>query len=566
MEKRWKLKTKITKEFREKFPEQNPVILQLLQNRGLDTQKKIDEFLNPDYSQDLHDPFLFSEMKKVVKRILTAVEKQEKIVVHGDYDADGVCSAVILMSALKELGAKNLEVYLPHREKEGYGLNKETVKELVRKKTNLIITSDCGISNKAEIALAKKGGIEVIVTDHHLPPLELPLTYATINPHLEKEKYPFSDLSGSGVAFKVVQALVKQKKLSESFEKWLLDLVAVATIADCCPLLYENRTLVRYGMIVLAKSKRVGFQALAEVAGTPLESLDSRGVAFQIAPRLNAAGRMDHANSAFKLLMEESKGKALELAKNLNQKNQSRQKITDELREKSRKQIQSIQDQKVLFAQGEGWPLGIIGIVAGKIADEFHRPTLVFSITDKEINASGRSIDGFDIMAAISQTKEFFSKFGGHDQACGFTLKEKGIFEKFKERFREVVAERMEEKLLIPALDIEGQIDLKEVNWELLELIEQLKPFGEKNPKPQFLASNLEILGLARVGQNSDHLRLLVNHTLPHPRKIIAFGFGHLDEKLNIGDKIDAVFEVDTNEWNGSKELQLKAVDLRLTS
>jgi len=305
MSKKWKIEKPIEKAVLDKFPEIHPIVLQLLMNRGIDTQEKIDEFLGADYGDDLYDPFLFKEMDRAVKRILQAIEKQENIIVYGDYDADGVSSSAVMMEILQMLGAAHLDIYIPFREKEGYGLNVEAVNEIIKDGANLVVTVDCGISNVEEAKILKDAGVDLIITDHHSEPESLPDAYATINPNVtSKEDYPFGGLTGAGVAYKVAQALVskhkdyKVKQLEEGAEKWLLDLVAIGTVADLMPVLSENRVLVKYGLIVLEKTKRIGLKKLIESLGNRDATINERMIGWQISPRLNAAGRLNHASVA----------------------------------------------------------------------------------------------------------------------------------------------------------------------------------------------------------------------------------------------------------------------------
>jgi len=569
MEKTWKTAKPITQDFANKFPEVNPVILQLLLNRGIDTQEKIDEFLNPDYSTDLHDPFLFKEMDEAAKRILQAVEKKEKIVVYGDYDADGVSASAIMVSIIKVLGGE-VDVYIPFRETEGYGLNLEAVRQIADKKTQLVVTVDCGISNSKEVEALKKEGIDVIVTDHHHEPPNLPKAFATINPNLEKEKYPFKQLAGCGVAYKLAQALItKHKKykvnqLNEGQEKWFLDLVAIGTIADMMPLVGENRTLVKYGLTVLQKTKRPGVQELVKIMNGDLNKLDERSVGWQIAPRLNAAGRLNHASSSYQLLITDDKKEAERLAEELNQTNQQRQQITDKISIEAKNILGDVKDQKILIVSGENWPTGIVGLIAGRLTDEYHRPSLVISKYNGEIIGSGRSIPAFNIIEAIEKCNEFLARYGGHRQACGFTIKGESELAGFVKKMEKLATKQLSDSDLIPVIDIEAEVKLEEVDWELFENLEKFVPFGEGNPKPRFLAKDLIINEFQTVGKDAKHLRLMVKHNTEIIRKTIGFCFGDWCAKLKRGDKIDMVFEVDVNEWNGNRELQLKIVDLKI--
>ncbi|MFA6410609.1 MAG: single-stranded-DNA-specific exonuclease RecJ [Candidatus Buchananbacteria bacterium] len=567
--KRWQVSQSITEEFINKFPELNPIILQLLFNRQLTSQEAIDQFLNPDYAQNIFDPFLFMDMEKAVSRILEAVAKKQSIVVYGDYDADGVSSSAILMEVLKNLGAK-VDIYIPYRETEGYGLNKEAAKELVKKKVDLLITVDCGISNKAEIEILNQGKIDVIVTDHHHEPPVLPNAFAIINPHLAKEKYPYKNLAGCGVAFKVAQAIMQRQKsyevnqLPEGFEKWLLDLVAIGTIADLQPLLGENRVLVKYGLIVLQKTKRLGLLKMIEKMSSKLTQIDERVVGWQICPRLNAAGRLNHASSAYELLITEDANEAERLALELNQTNQQRQQLTDRINQQAREILGEVKDEKILIAVGDGWPTGVVGLVAGRLTDEYSRPSLIISRYNNEIIGSGRSIADFNIIEAIEKNNQFLSRYGGHAQAAGFTLKDEANLQKFIEAMKKSAESQLAGKKIAPLLKIDAEVKLEDVNWALFEELEKFIPYGEGNYKPRFLASDLTIADLQTLGNDGKHLRLMVNHKTAAIRKTIGFCFGNWCEKLKKGDRVDLVFEVDINEWNGNRELQLKIVDLKI--
>ena len=569
LNKTWQVTAAIKPEALNQFPEINPIVLQLLFNRGIDNQEKIDQFLNPDYGQDIHDPFLFSEMAKAVKRILEAVEKKEKIVVYGDYDADGVSASAIMMECLKNLKAE-VDIYIPYRETEGYGLNKEAVAELAKKGTQLVITVDCGIANKAEVDLLNQKGIDIIITDHHHQPLELPKAFAILNPNLDKEKYPFRSLAGCGVAFKLVQALAdwqqkyKINQVEDGFEKWLLDLVAIGTIADIQPLLGENRTLVKYGLIVLQKTKRLGLLKLFETMNNNLTLIDERVVGWQIAPRLNAAGRLNHASSAYQLLLTDDLAQADKLVAELNQTNQERQQLTDKIILEAKELLGEVKDQKILIVVGTDWPTGVVGLIAGRLTDEFHRPSLIISQYKGEIIGSGRSIPEFNIITAVEKCDQFLSRYGGHAQACGFTLKNQENLEKFKDQMTKLASQELTAKNLLPTIKIDAEIRLEDVNWQLFEELEKFIPFGEGNPKPKFLAKSLTVNESQTVGKEAKHLRLMVSHQTQIIRKTIGFGFGHWSNKLKFGDKIDMVFEVDVNEWNGNRELQLKIIDLKL--
>jgi single-stranded-DNA-specific exonuclease len=603
MQKKWQVLPEITKEFIDKFPEINPVVLRLLYNREIRTQKAIDEFLNPDYGQDIHDPFLLRDMEKAVERIMQAIQKKEKIVVHGDYDADGVTSAALVVTLLEALGA-HVEVYLPHREKEGYGLNPNTVKEMGKQKVNLIITTDCGISNKNEIKSAKKLGMDVIVTDHHHPPEELP-DCLIINPKVAGEKYPFTELAGVGVAFKLAQALLKrlwttdyglqpvQSAVDNSpsavdinigFEKWLLDLVAIGTITDCSPLIGENRTLVKYGLIVLNKTRRIGLKKLVKEAGLVDEEaerllkrmdLDTYNIGYHIGPRLNAAGRINHANQAYDLLMTANEEEAGKMATGLEKTNKDRQKITEQIVKAVEEQIQGHTEDKVLFGVGDDWSIGIVGLVAGKIAERYNRPTLVITHNEGELAGSGRSIPEFNIIEALEKLKKYLSRFGGHSQACGFTLKEDVDLEGFKAELKKIAEKELNGKDLTPIFPIDAGINFKDINWETFREMEKFEPFGEGNPYPIFLIEKVMVEEIRTVGKENHHLKMKLSGSVNGSKKRLdAIGFcfakpanGNPDwcQIIKSGDFVDIVCEINKNEWNGCQELQLKILDLRKT-
>jgi single-stranded-DNA-specific exonuclease len=587
MNKKWLVADKVEQKIVNNFPEIHPVILQLLWSRGLTNQKSIDEFLLPDYSQDVHDPYLFRDMHKAVDRIVKALEKQEKILIYGDYDADGVSSTVLLVDSLQKIGFQNINVYLPDREKEGYGLNSQAIQEIAKDKPDLMITCDCGISNKDEIKLAVNLGIEVIVTDHHCQPPELPRkALAIINPKVEKEKYPFKDLAGVGVAFKLIQALLKDDRIKlenkESIEKWLLDLVALGTVADCMPLLGENRTLVKYGLVVLNKSQRVGLRELIRVAGLDKNSafgdelkkiefsLDTYNIAFQLGPRINSAGRMEHALMAYELLISQDKEKAQELAQNLEKTNKERQKFAEKIWQESQKQVGQIeQEQKAIFASGkydDGWLIGLVGLIAGRLCEYYYLPTIVMSESENEIVGSGRSIEELDIMEILNQSQKFLARFGGHKMACGFALKNKSDLEKFKKHIHKLIKQKLADKKLTPLFFIDAQINLNDITWELNDNLKKFEPFGEDNLKPKFLTKNLTIINLEKVGKDEKHLRLMLSDEQGNIKKFMGFFLtSDWSNKIKIGDKLDVVYELSVNQWNGSQELQQKIIDLKLS-
>lgn len=586
--KNWAILPPPPEQFLTDHPELPPLVARLLWNRHLTTQEKIDEFLNPDYSEDIHDPFLFKDMEKACEIIFAAIAENKNIMVHGDYDADGVSASVIIISALKKLGAKKINAFLPHREIDGYGLNMNTIKIFEKQKIDLIITCDCGISNLAEIKAAHELGMQIIITDHHTVPAILPPADAIIHPLVPGEKYPDKGLAGGAVAFKMIQGLLKKDSLKkdllpdgqthEGFEKWLLDLVAIASIGDMVPLFGESRTLTRYGLTVMNKTRNLGLKKIMAVAGLIDENdkikrtIDAQTVAFQIVPRINAAGRMDHANTALALLLSETDSEAKKLAEQLNKNNQDRQKLTEQLVKEARNQIESTSqsNNSVLFIFGDGWGTGILGLVAGKIKDEYYRPVIVMGFDGKEITGSGRSISEFNLIGALQKIDKHFLKYGGHPQACGFSLKDKDGLENFKNDLLKLATEELKNKTLTPSINIDTEVDLEEINWKMFDLLEKFSPFGQGNNEPTYAAKDLTVIGVEPVGQDGRHLRLMVKHRTHAVRKTIGFGLGnpetHPDnwkETLKPGNKIDMVFSVGVNEWNGNRELQITIEDIK---
>ncbi len=586
--KKWVFSEAPPLEFINEHPELPVIAATLLWNRGLRTQKQIDEFLEPDYTKNVHDPFLFKDMHKAVALIFDCIENNKKITVHGDYDADGVDAAVIIISTLKKLGATDVGVFIPHRETDGYGLNVRTVQYLKDTGTELIITCDCGISSTEEVALAKQLGIQTIITDHHAMPAVLPAADATLHPLVPGETYPDKTLSGGGVAFKLAQALLRQHHTQfdtltdgqshEAFEKWLLDCVAISTVADMVPLVGESRTLVRYGLTVLNKTRNLGLQkllmsaGLMDVNGKAKKNFGTQTISFQIAPRINAAGRMDHANVAFALLMAETEQEASALAEQLNQNNIDRQKLTDKLVAEARQQITDTHQEQnpILMVLGEGWSTGILGLIASRIKEEFYKPTLAMGLSKGTITGSGRSVAGYNLIEALKTVPHFFHKFGGHPQACGFSLATPDVLEEFKKTMIEKALIGTKEIDLTPQIKIEAEIQLEDINWKLYDLLEKFEPFGVANDEPIYAARGITVVGVEPVGAEGKHLRLLVKHRSHVVYKTIAFGFGNIErhpsnwaETLRPGDQVDLAFTVSVNEWNGNRELQMQIVDLQ---
>lgn len=544
------------------------LFLQLFWNRGIKSKEAAEEFLNPDFLK-LHDPYLFPDMKKAVERIFCAKDNKETIFIFADYDADGVPGGVILYTALAACGITP-RIYIPHREKEGYGLNNEAIDYIKAEGGSLVITCDLGISSNKQISYAKDKGLEVIITDHHtLPPELTPDAYAIIHPKVGD--YPYKELSGGGVAYKLAQGLLRAGRKpttgesAEALEKWLLDLAAISTVADIMSLTGENRIITHFGLKVLNKTKRLGLRKLIETAGLEFGGLDAHNIGFQIAPRINAAGRMDHANAAFELLISENEEEAGRLAENLNKTNADRQKQTGLIVNEAKFQIVEEGREKdyCLFAFNPKWPVGLLGLAAGKIAETFGRPVFLMTEAAGKIKGSARSTEGgFNVIAALQKLAETLAAFGGHAEAAGMTLKDKEGLWTFQEKMRELAQIELQDKELIQYIKIDAELAIDEINLKLCEELERFAPFGRDNPEPLILSRNLTVRGTQIVGNGTKHLRLMVSGKNSVQYKMMGFCMAHLCEVLKFGDKINAVYELGVNEWNGRREPQLKIVDL----
>ncbi len=566
MHKKWKLLPKIDKEIVSQFPDMNPVCLQLLFNRKINTQEKIDEFFNSDYLDDIHDPYLLKDMKVAVKRIYQAIKKQEEVLIYGDYDADGVTSSALLYDILDKLGIR-ADVYIPHRETEGYGFNMNSVQEIIEKKYTLVISCDCGVSNFDEIEVLTKAGIDVIITDHHKEPKKLPPALAIIHAGLSREKYPFDKLAGVGIAYKLACGLLKSNlcKLNESEKnktaKWLLDLVALGTVADMVSLVGENRTLVKYGLIVLKKTQCLGLQQLYEISGINLEKMSSYTIGFQIGPRLNAAGRIDHANTAFELLTTKNLNRAIKISNELNAKNRERQDITKQLVSEAKEKVGVINEkQKMIWVQNKNWNLGIIGLVAGKLSNEFYRPSFVLGYDGENWVCSSRGIEELDLMEIINSVSDKLIRFGGHKSAAGFSISKKNIQE-VKDNIEKYINKKLKNIQLSPTIHLDAEISLADIDWDLWKHLDKFEPFGMNNKKPKFLIKNCQVKNIQFLGENRTHLKLEVGQDSV-VKKAIGFSMVKNFTDLKVGQKIDLVAQVDVNEWNGTRNLELYIVDL----
>ena len=550
----------------------SPAFAQVLVSRGIKTPQAINDFLNPHISS-LSDPFEIDGVKTAVERIKHAADTNETVLVHGDYDADGLTATAIMVHALRTSGIA-VHYFIPDRIAHGYGFNPVAVEEAKRLGATLIITVDCGITSFDAAACAKKEGIDVIITDHHEPVVSaeeqqrsraegycstallhylLPEAVAVINPKLSSSGSPLSILSGAGLAFKIAQAL--DSALSTQHSALLLDLAAIGTMADVVPLTGENRILVKEGMKLIHEGRRQGIKTLKSVAGLDKRELRAGLLSFTLIPRINAAGRISDASDVVRLLLSETEGEAEDLGSWLNRLNSERQKIEEAVYQKARKVLQGAHDERVIVLSGEGWHQGVVGIVASRIAEEFYRPTVILSIEDGIAKGSGRSIPSFDLCSGLAECREFLLSFGGHRQAAGIRLKVENIplFEKAMQRIAETALSKED---LVPSLEIDADVALSEVNHGLIREIAMLEPVGYSNAEPFLAARKLEVVNPRIVGSN--HLKMKLKHGA-HSVDAIGFDMGSAE----VSGAVDAVFTPALNEYNGNSYLQLSLKAIR---
>lgn len=546
----------------------HPLIAKLLYSKGLESESQIQGFISPSYETDCHDPFVFLDMEKAVSRIKKASEQNELVAIFGDYDADGITSSAILKTTLDDLNVESF-VYIPDKKSEGYSMNMSAVESFKEKGAKLIITVDCGITSIAEVEKAKEFGMDVIITDHHHVPENVPDALAVINPHRPGCPYPFKDLAGVGVAFKLVQAVYK-KLMPEKLEqtKWMLDLVAIGTIADCVPLVGENRLFVKYGLIVLSKTRRIGLKELFTVGRILIDENnlpDTKKVSFYIAPRINAAGRINHANLAYNLVVENNVALARDYALELEGNNTQRQKMTEAVVQEVKVSAESMyKDKKFIFALGEHFPIGVVGLVAGKIAQKFNKPTAIFQKGDAESKGSFRSIPQINIIETLGKCQDLLVRFGGHSQAAGATVANDKL-EEFYERMNALISEQLEGEDLAEEILIDSEVLAQDVDFNLVEGLEKLRPFGEGNSEPVLIMKNLMVQEKRTLGNGEKHIKLFLAPSDGCPKIFEAISFNGYEKFSNIktGDKIDILCHIQKDEWNGNKKIQLSIVDIK---
>jgi single-stranded-DNA-specific exonuclease len=566
MNKVWQIAPKAREEFFRKFPEYDRAILQLLYNRGIKDSETIDLFLHGRFENNFN-PLLFNKMEEAVDLTIKHIKQENKICVYGDYDADGMTASALLNEVLTTLRA-DCFVYIPDRSSEGYGLHREAIDKAIKKGAKLLITVDGGIRNKKEVDYARERGLEIIITDHHTPPEEaadLP-SCLIINPHLKGEKYPFKFLAGVGVAFKFSQALVEKSKLNAEQKKKILektlDLVAIGTVADCVTLLGENRLLLKKGLEVLNDTKRIGLKELMKAAKIEGRELEAWNIGFQIAPRLNASSRMGSAGNAYNLLSTKDKNEAEKEAELLNERNQRRQKETEELVAEVEEQIKKQLDERIIIGvcpdKSKPWNSGIVGLVAGRIAEKYYKPALIITKEAKGFKGSGRSIEEFNLFKALEEAGDLLGNHGGHPMAVGFNVVEAHL-DSFVAEIRKIAKRELGQVELEPKLKIDCEVNLADATRTFYREVQKMAPFGQHNPEPKFLSENIQIKDIMKMGASGQHIKFRFDG-------LWGIGFNHAEEwgDFKIGDLVDAVYTLDENEFNGNTSLQFKLIDLKL--
>lgn len=533
----------------------SPLILQLLYNRGISDPAEIERFLHVD-DRSIFDPFLLSDMEEAVTRTQWAIQFGRKIAIYGDFDADGITATALLVEGLSALGADVIP-YIPNRLTDGYGLRTDALDKLRQQDVGLIITVDNGITAIDEVDYGMAIGIDIIVTDHHIPLNTLPKASAVINPKRIDSRYPFADLAGVGVAWKFLQAMRKRCGLVEGDDSFL-DLVAIGTVADMMPLVSENRYWIKRGLEIINTTKRLGLQEMFQCAGIKPGLIETSTISWSIGPRINAAGRIDSATTSYKLLLTRDGDEAKRLASDLEIKNAERLQMTTDLQKRAREQIiVEGTDRWLLMAGDCDYPEGITGLVAGRLADEFYRPVILMTVGQESTRGSGRSIREFNIMAALEQNADILLKFGGHKRAAGFTITTANL-DALKQRLYNQACRELSSLDLRPHIDVDADIPLSLCGGDTFSQIQRLAPFGFGNPVPVFLSRRVQVIEAKAVGVQESHLRMRVKDN-GVVWDVMGFGLGdHLKE---VSKGIDIVYSMEIDRWNGEEKLRLKLLD-----
>ena len=562
--KRWVIAPLAPADHLKRIPDIAPLVVQILYNRGITDPDEMAAFLHADQPTTTADLFQMAGMNRTVDRIRRAIKAAEPIAIYGDYDVDGVTATALLVQTLAAFSA-NVRPYIPRRADEGYGLNPEALQHLKDDGVRLVITVDCGVRSLAEVAFAKAIGLDLIVSDHHMPTEDLPDAYALINPKQPDCPYPFKELAGVGLAFKIAQALLLVNAKTDTAkvdltEDELLDLVALGTVADLAPLLGENRVLVARGLQQLRRTRRPGLRALLNFSGSKI--IDTSTIGFALGPRLNAAGRLDHALNAYDLLMTTDPAVAERIALDLDSRNRDRQVLTRELFEKAREIVMEHADgSALLFAADPSFNSGVVGLVASRLTEEFYRPSVVIEQGPHESRGSCRSIPEFHITRALDECRELFVRHGGHAAAAGFTV-ETAKLDILAQRLSEIAQRVLGGQELLPTLAVDAVLHLHKLKPDLFRALKQLEPHGYANATPLFASRGISIVEMRTVGMEGSHLKMKVGDG-GTVFDVIGFKFGSMADRLARGDKLDIAYTFEENEWNGERKYQLNIKDIK---
>ncbi len=535
----------------------NRIEQQILFNRGYLTEASANEFLYPGAFVEA-DPYLIKEMNEAISRINVALEEGQEITIYGDYDADGVTATALLAEALREVGA-SISVYFPDRFTEGYGLNRQAVERIAASDAKLLITVDCGVRAIEEVAHAIKLGLDVIITDHHIQGEVLPEALALLNPHRADTKYPYEGLAGVGVAYKLAQAIFREKGLASSKETALLDFVAIGTVADMVPLTGENRALVKMGLDVLNSSPRIGLKSLIDVSGYKEGAIDSTSIGFGLGPRLNAAGRIQSALTAYKLLVANKQPIASDIAKELDQLNNKRKQLTLDVFERAIETFNRSDIEPILLVADPDFHEGVVGLAASRICDEYYRPAIVGKVGESHTRASARSIPGFHITAALEKCSDLLDRFGGHEAAAGFSIRNENI-QALQKRLADIAEQELSDDELIPSMAIDSKAEFDELGEGIMKFIDLLQPCGQGNNWPIFCTEQVQVRDSRLVGADKSHLKMTLRKS-SMSFDAIAFRMGDIIRRLP--EFIDIAYRLERNSYLGYESLQLNIVDIQ---
>ena len=539
------------------------VVCRLLLIRGYVSAEDARLFLRPKLDR-LHDPLRFLSMDKAVDRLARAVRDEELVFIHGDYDVDGICSTTLLTRAIRVLGGKAMP-FIPRRIEDGYDLSDAGVDAAIAAGAKVVVTCDCGTTAVSPVARLRKAGIDVIVTDHHLPGGELPDCLAILNPKQAGCGYPDKDLAAVGVAFKLALALARALGQNENFIWGMLDLVALATVADVAPLRGENRVFVRYGLKVLSETQNIGMRALIRAAGLSGKPLTAGRIGFILAPRLNAAGRLGHAIRGVELLLSENEHEANAIAREMEELNDRRQELDRATLDQARERVlqMDLDDTFGIVLADDSWHPGVIGIVASRLVEEFGRPTVLIALSDEQGKGSGRSISKFDLHGALGQSREFLLRFGGHRAAAGVTIARDKVDE-FAARFNDVAKSLLTLEDLVPEIRVDLEVNIDGMDERLESLFRHFEPFGIGNPSPVLLARNVTLSAPPRL-VGKDGLKVVLD-TGTGSLEALGWGFAHRAVEFQAGSKVDIAFRLERDEYRGESRLQARIADIRPAS